>query len=220
MISTRDLSGLPSIEYLKKLTQSLAMLDAVIEPNWEYRYYSFNSKWSANEQMASMRNGQGDEWYCLFATSWAALKGFDHESAMSPYNREPFQVWPGVLDELPEAFSSFAAEPAFSMEDTTFCVWHIPEDSGWQRGHIDFPEGPDPDGSEWMLSRLDGRPSTYHEWAEGYYEHNINLAAVLNIYGRKPLTIEIVKELNPAIVLTDVLKDAEEIGYPIDFRKS
>ena len=43
MISTRDLSALPTIETLKKLTQSLAMLDAVIEREWDYRYYSFNA---------------------------------------------------------------------------------------------------------------------------------------------------------------------------------
>jgi hypothetical protein len=43
MISTKDLSALPTIETLKKRTQSLAMLDAIIEREWEYRYYSFNS---------------------------------------------------------------------------------------------------------------------------------------------------------------------------------
>jgi hypothetical protein len=216
MISTRDLSGLPSMENLKRLTQSLAMLDAIVEPNWEYRYFSFNTKWSANGQMAPMRNQQGDEWYCLFTASWAALKGFAHESKMSPYNRDPFRVWPGVLDSLPDGLSSFAAEPAFSMQDTTFCIWRTLEDSEWRTGHIDFPDGTDPDGSESMRSILDGRPSTYPEWAEGYYERNINSTMVANIYGHEPLTSEIVRTLNPDIALNDALKDAEEIGYPAD----
>ena len=60
MISTRNLSALPAIEILRKLTQSLAMLDAIVGREWDYRYYSFNSKWGAGEWMASMRNGQGD----------------------------------------------------------------------------------------------------------------------------------------------------------------
>jgi hypothetical protein len=34
MISTRDLTALPRIEILKKLTQSLAMLDAIIMKEW------------------------------------------------------------------------------------------------------------------------------------------------------------------------------------------
>jgi hypothetical protein len=62
-ISTRDLTALPTMETLKKLTKSLAMLDAIIMREWDYRYYSFNSKWAEGEQMASMRNGQGDGWY-------------------------------------------------------------------------------------------------------------------------------------------------------------
>src|SRR5271166_4478181 len=193
MISTRDLSRLPSIDNLKKLTQSLALLDAIVQPNWEYRYYSFNSKWNANEQMASMRNGQGDSWYCLFTNSGATLKGFDHESIMSPWNREPVHVWKGVLDELPETFSLFAAEPAFSMGDTTFCIWRTPEDVAWRTGHVVFPDGADPDGSEPMLSMLDGRPSTYQEWAEGYYEHKISLAAVTSVYNHEALTDAIVR---------------------------
>jgi hypothetical protein len=45
MISTRDLSALPTIETLRRLSQSLAMLDAIIVRDWDYRYYSFNSKW-------------------------------------------------------------------------------------------------------------------------------------------------------------------------------
>jgi hypothetical protein len=40
MISTRDLSHLPDIDHLKSLSQSLAMLDAILCPEWEYRYYS------------------------------------------------------------------------------------------------------------------------------------------------------------------------------------
>ena len=136
MISTRNLAELPTIEKLKKLTQSLAMLDAIIERNWEYRYYSFNSKWAENEQMASMRNGQGDGWYCGFGLPGAFLKGFDHESAMSPWSMEISKVWPGVLDAIPEDFKSFATEPAFSMEDTTFCIWRSVQDAQWNSGKI------------------------------------------------------------------------------------
>ena len=63
MISTRDLSLLPAIKQLKLLAQSLAMLDAIIEPEWEFRYYSFNAHWGREEAMASMRNGSGDDYF-------------------------------------------------------------------------------------------------------------------------------------------------------------
>ena len=65
---------------------------------WDYRWYSFNSKWVEGEQMASMRNGQGDGWFCGFGLPGAFLKGFDHESKMSPWNMESPKVWTGVLN--------------------------------------------------------------------------------------------------------------------------
>ena len=76
MISTKNLSPLAEPEALKQLTRSLAILGALIQPEWEYRLYLFNSKWSAHEQMASMRNGQGDAWFCVFSSVGAP----DHNS--------------------------------------------------------------------------------------------------------------------------------------------
>ncbi len=85
------MTSLPSIPELLVRTKALAALDLVLSPEWEYRYYSFNAAWSPNEQMASMRNGSGDEWWLVFhADGWAALKGLDHES----------EAWSKKRDEL------------------------------------------------------------------------------------------------------------------------
>jgi hypothetical protein len=210
-ISTRDLRGLPAIDELRRLCQSLAMLDAIIEPEWEFRYYSFNRRWSRGERMASMRNGQGDEWFILFDRHGAAMKGFDHESPMADPDNCP---WPGVLDSLPKAFASFRKEPAFSMQDTTFCVWRRYADAAWNVGAIDFPPGADPDGSARMLAILDGRPQTYRRWAEGYYERDVPLKWVRAVYSHQPLTDALVQGLNPEQTLPDLREDVLEIGYP------
>ena len=197
------------------LTKSLAMLDAIIMREWDYRYYSFDSKWAAGEQMASMRNGQGDGWYCGFGIPGVFLKGFDHESEMSPWSMEISKLWPGVLDGVPDVFKSFATEPAFSMEDTTFCIWRGIQDSQWNAGEISFPAGDDPDGSQWMLSILDGNPSTYKAWAEDYYECSVSLPAVQRIYGHTPLTSALVRELNATVEFDTLLADAAKIDYPV-----
>ena len=191
------------------------MLDAILMPEWEHRYYSFNSKWAENEQMASMRNGQGDGWYCGFGLPGAFLKGFDHESLMSPWTMEIPKVWPGVLETVPEVFKSFASEPAFSMKDTTFCIWRSIQDPRWSVGKISFPVGDDPDGSEWMLSIFDGNPSSYMEFAADYYERPVSLRAIQRIYGHSPLTSELVRELNSTVEFASLLPDAAEIGYPV-----
>lgn len=210
MISTRNLGPIPDVPALLRLTQSLAMLDAILSPEWEGRYYSFNSRWAEGEQMASMRNGSGDEWFLLFFQAGAALKGFAHEAPMATTS-----TWPGVLSDVPPAFQDFLTEPAFTLEDTTFCLWRTPSDTEWRRGTIAFPAGTDPDGSEDLLAIFDGEPRTYRQWAEEYYEHDVSLAAVEHVYGHRPLTPEIVAQLNPEVTLAALAEDVAEIGYPL-----
>jgi hypothetical protein len=192
----------------------MAMLDAILSPDWEYRYYSFNSNWAPNEMMASMRNGSGDEYFILFNSIGAIIKGFDHESPMSPYADESQATWPGVLDDVPAEFQGFLSEPAFSIQDTTFCIWRKHSDSTWQTGKITYPNAPDPDGSEGLLFILDSDPKTYHTFAEAYYEQEVELAAVEHIYEHKALTPEIITRLNADVTLEELKEEIEEIGYP------
>jgi hypothetical protein len=214
MVSQTKLSSLPDIERLRMLSQSLAMLDAIMFPEWEFRYYSFNSKWGEGEMTASMRDGSGDEYFILFNPHGAVMKGFAHESPMSPYAAESGKPWSSVLDEVPDEFKDFLSEPAFSIGDVTFCLWRKNTDSSWQVGSIDYPEGNDPDGSEELLFILDGQPSTYKEFAEEYYDRAVDLAAVGYVYQHKPLTDEIIKMLNADVSKGDLKSDIEEIGYP------
>jgi len=214
MVSTRDLSLLPDSDQFKSLTQSLAMLDAILADDWEYRYYSFNTSWEKDKAVASMRNGSGDELYAMFMPIGAILKGFAHESAMSPYRVNPPRVWRGVLDTVPPEFTEFLSEPAFSPLDTTFCIWQMQGDTSWQCGNIKYPAEKDPDGSEDLLALFDGKPESYQIWAEEYYNQAINLAAVKQIYKHQPLTGELIAFINSKASIEAVLKEAEIIGYP------
>jgi hypothetical protein len=214
MVTKKRLDTIPNVELLKKLCQSLATLDAIISPEWEYRYYSFNSKWAEGEMMASMRNGSGDEYFILFNSQGAIMKGFAHESSMSPWASDSEQVWPGVLDQVPAEFGGFLTEPAFSMAETTFCVWRRNGDPSWQTGQIEYPDEDDPDGSEDLLFILDGEPKTYQEFAEQYYERAIDLSVVMSVYERESLTPQMIEKLNPEVSVESVASDLEQIDYP------
>ncbi len=208
------LSKLPDVETLKKLSQSLAMLDAIISPDWENRYYSFNSKWSEKEKVASMRDGSGDDYFILFDLQGAIIKAFAHESSMSPHVNQPIKVWTGIFESVPTEFKSFLSEPAFSLESTTFCIWRRFSDSTWQIGEINYPQGNDPDGMNELLAILDNNPLTYQKWAEYYFEKEIPLSSVKYVYEHQILTSEILKSLNEDISIKDLQEDIEEIGYP------
>jgi hypothetical protein len=221
MISTRDLSLLPDIETLRQTWQSMAMVDAVLCPNWEYRYYSFQAGWGEGEQLGSMRSGSGDDLFAHFSSAGCWIKGFDHESPLSPFTEHPPRVRPGVLDHVPPEFAACLQEPAFNVDMATFCIWRRPVDAAWQTGPVAFPadahdpDGPDPDGSVQMLSPLDGRAETYRAWAEEYYERKVDAAAVEQIFEHRPLTPELVAKLNPKASLAGLVDDIREIGYPV-----
>ena len=216
MVTKKTLDTIPDVEPLKKLCQSLATLDAIMSPEWEYRYYSFNSKWVDGEMMASMKDGSGDDYFILFTSQGAIMKGFAHESSMSPWSNETEQVWPGVLDQVPDEFAAFLTEPAFSMEATTFCVWRRNEDPSWQTGEIEYPGEEDPDGSEDLLFILDGDPNTYRDFAEQYYERSIALDVVNGVYAQVPLKPDMIERLNPEASVEALRSDLEEIDYPRD----
>lgn len=210
-ISTQDLSSLPDVPQLERLLQSLAMLEAILCPEWEYRYYSFNAKWGKGERMGSMRNGSGDEFFALFNKYGCFLKGFEHECKLASMPELCSQLYEGV----PAQLKGGVTEPAFSPENVTVCIWRAVADSHWNQAGVKLPKGKDPDGSTYLLTHLDGDPETYCEFAEEYYEVEVDREAVVAIYEHQPLTKSLVADLNEEADWKDVKTDAKEIGYPL-----
>ena len=165
-ISTRDLSGLPGIDDLKRLMQSMAMLDAILSPKWHFRYYSFNSKWENSSQMGSMRNGSGDNFHALFSAMAASSRAWLTNTKCRPTERT---IMGGLAGSAGHGAGLLRrCSPRTGLFDGSHHVLHLAAVCGcaWRCGEIEFPtESPDPDGSEWLLSPLDGNPDTYFQWA-------------------------------------------------------
>ncbi len=207
MSSTRDLSALPDLPGTRRLLQSLAVLDAVMSPEWDSRYYMFDAAWGDAERSASMRDGCGDHWYAILCAQGIALVGLAHESPGFTSG----QPHPGIFAELPEVFhDNLLHEPAFETADATFCIWRLLEDDRWHTGR-DLPED---DGSEDLLTILDGRPQDYVDYAAEYFELEISVEDVAAVYEHRPLTPEIVARLNPEADFREVDAQCREIGYP------
>ena len=207
---------LPDIETLRRWSQSLALLDAILSPDRSYRYFTFNAHLGDNKQLASMQNGSGDEYSIVFASEGALLRGFDHESEMSPFAQAPPAVWPGVIDQVPAEFQRLLSEAATGdVPDVTVCLWRLAGDTKWRHGPVELPttEG-DPDGADWLFAELDGQAETYRSYALDYFEKEIELAPILHVYEQKPLTQEVLSTLNPDISLVDMAEDLREIDYP------
>jgi hypothetical protein len=204
---------LPSINEVRRKAQALAMLDAMLSPEWEYRYFSYNAAWGEHEEMASMRDGCGNEWFMLFSPVGVAIKGFAHESALA--HNSLFST--ELKRSVPSDFSDFLNEPAFSMDRTTFCYWRRSTDDVWSKAYHPSPELLScDDGSDELLALLLGQPDDYQRWALDYYQLNeLHIDSVHAVFERVPLTQHLAYGLKAESSFSDLLDEAKAIGYPI-----
>ncbi|MGC4878243.1 hypothetical protein ACLQ26_18550 [Micromonospora sp. DT43] len=214
---------LPDIERLRQRCKALAVLERVIDGG--EACYSYTSTWGTDEA-ALMSNGSGDEWAVVFTADGAFIRLFDHESAMSPYDEPDHELWPGLLDGLPEVLRPQVAEPAFCDETGRFLattvLWRLAGDERWHAGDgIDFPPplGPyddtGPDGSGMLDILLDDIVDRFVEFAADYYDMEVDRTAVEHIVAHRPLTDTVTRALNPHRTVADVRTDIVAIGYPI-----
>lgn len=210
MISTKNYNSLADRKTLKTICKAISVLDAIISQEWEFRYYSYNSKWDENEECLQMRNGSGDEMHILFREDGCVINGFAHEYKQQDKAK--------LTNALPAIFNDFVfGEPVKSI-GTTFCLWTT-ELKNWQIGQLESLE----DNSEEMLRILDGQPQTYINWAaeyfeESYKESGIPLDIVTKVYNGETLTKEIVLSIVNEIEDWKRLEaDLIEINYPYNF---
>src|SRR5689334_21732066 len=170
--------------------------------------------------MASMRNGSGDEWWCVFhADGWAALKGLAHESEAWARGGESLSA--ALQAVLPRDLGDFASEPAFRWEETSFAYFHLPARPGWVRANDRTAYAALEAGDEWLLRHLSGGPEDYAAFAEDYYERTVPLESVIAVFGHAPMTEHLVASLNPSITLSDIAPELyAEIGYERDHQDS
>lgn len=212
MIATKDFKLLPSKNSLQNICKAISVLDAIICQEWEYRYYSYNSKWGEGEEFFEMRDGSGDLMNILFLEKNCVINGFTHEFQKNQKS--------DLTTNLPEMYNDFIfGEPVASL-GTTFCLW-TNETENWEVGLIkDYN-----DNSEELLAIFDGNPQTYIDWASDYFEDSyketgIPLNTVTEIYQGKILTKEMVLSLVEEIEDWELLEeDLKEINYPFDFNK-
>lgn len=212
MIATKDFKLLPSKNSLQNICKAISVLDAIICQEWEYRYYSYNSKWGEGEEFFEMRDGSGDLMNILFLEKNCVINGFAHEFQKNQKS--------DLTTNLPEMYNDFIfGEPVASL-GTTFCLW-TNETENWEVGLIkDYN-----DNSEELLAIFDGNPQTYIDWASDYFEDSyketgIPLNTVTEIYQGKILTKEMVLSLVEEIEDWELLEeDLKEINYPFDFNK-
>lgn len=192
-----DINDLPSIEEVKQIAQGLALIDAIIMPQWESRYFSFNCNWDGQgeEMMASMKNGEGAEYFIHFTCEGVVGKVLYENPLSNPREH---------LDVVPEKFRAFKNEPAFSNNNASLFFWREANHNSWQASPDKLKQYP-------LLGFLQGGAAAYKKFAENYYERKINIKVVEKIFETLTVTTEQLAVLNSEIGLDDLEEDLQEI---------
>ena len=196
MYEITDLTQLPSIHRVMLTSRGLALLDAVMTPEWQYRYFSFNADWAGDgkQAMASMRDGTGSDYFLLFDPTGVAGKIYCSGQRLSV----------DAVEELPDSFSNFKGEAAFCLDASTYFIWRGYDDDTWHA----TPAGLDK--YDW-LSFLMTPAETYHAWAERYYDRDLDLNVVRDVIVAGNIQVEQVMLLNLDLNFEDFATDVAEI---------
>lgn len=192
---------LPHPDEIRQKLQSLAMLDAIVMPDWELRYFSFNSQWSPGEMMGSLRDGEGSEFFFLFNETGVAAKIYCKDYSLEA------DTAAAMLGGIPLDFSSFLNEAAFNLDVATCYLWRRKEDHSWSVAPRDIVEIP-------FLAFVYDWGNYYLNWSASYYELGLNVNSIEAILRHQPLTENLIKSLNPDAELEAIVADANQIGYP------
>lgn len=193
----QNINDLPTINELRKISQGFALIDAIIMPEWEYRYFSFNSNCDGNqkEMMASMRDGSGGEYFINFTDAGVVGKVF-YKDTLADISY--------FLNIIPNSFSSFKNESAFSINNATFFFWQEKNATTWETAPTNLKLYP-------LLGFLVNGIEGYHHWAEAYYEKSIDIQILKDVFSSLAITADQLTILNPDLRLEDLEDDFKEI---------
>lgn len=196
--------SIPICETFRRRNQALAVLDAIVSPDWTYRYYSFDSHWPNSLGMGSMRDGSGNYWYEVSKNNDCALVLCDIEIAKS----ENYNVL-SCLDNINDSFRLLLSDPAFQISEATQLLFSSNSEE-WLACEEKYTER-----YEFLLRHIiHWHAEDYVHWAAEYYESDLNIEWVEKIYRFESLTREIASAINPNIDLDPLADEVKTIGYP------
>jgi len=207
---------MPDIGELRSHMQRLAALTAIFSVDLGEPQFVFEPHWRKHQQVAMNIDGCGDELYMHFTRHGCFIKGFAHESEMTPYKRADHSIWPGVLDAVPPEFNSSLREPAFDPSATTFAIWRLTSADAWSTGDVNFPAGEYKDGSADLLQPITFSSAEFTDWLADNYETDVDSGIIQSVFDGQPLTETQMSTLNPSSPMHAVRDAVRATGYPIE----
>lgn len=189
----------------KELSDSLkamTVLDIIMVPEgeeWLRRVRKF-----PEGESYYISNGSGDEMDIFFEENGIFIKGFDHENELNQFAADEWdetffnETYAGVPKNFLEIYENKEA-----LDCMTFCMWYDYETGCWKQNITEDNDG----GKSYLLSFICKNEKEWAEWAEDYYETDVDIAAAQKVYNGEPLTEEIINVLNPEREAEEALEE-------------
>ena len=148
-----------------------AKADCIMTDDESLRCYEYNDNWGDNIQMAKYSSGGGDDLILIFKDDSMIIKGFDHESDISPHAQDEYGIYPGIYDSVPDTLLNELRHEKIDFEEVTFCLWRDSNEGKFSKGEVDLKDKDD--GSEWLVSSIITNIDGFLEYVEDYYEDDL-----------------------------------------------
>ena len=207
---------------MKALLKKQAILDIIVTPEhdaWR-RLVSYHHDKTKQCDVFHIRNGSGDHLYALFSEQGAILKGFDHESCLSPYQNDEIQTAETIYANVPAELLQLLDEDT-EKKDVTFCIWQHPGETIWHQNNIFLPDvcwkenrtQPEDGGQAFLMSYIFANAEEWFEWASIYYELQEEAwDAAASLYETGEITRSMVEDLNPERDYDTIIDECEVSG--------
>jgi len=202
--------ALPKPKALLEKCKSLALLDAIHCQEWHLRYFSHNAHWHKGEQMASMRDGEGNDYFVWFSPCGVAIKGCFIKDGLSGHP----QILQNARALIPAQFAGFMQEAAFSIDEASFFIWLDEPRQRWIKVGAAENGLQQNDGCNDLMRWLMGDALFYQNWAMEYYEKSIEMSFTQHIFQFKPISLKFIQSFAVHLDKQQLLEDIHEIGYP------
>ena len=207
---------------MKELLKKQAILDIIITPEhdaWR-RLVSYEYDKTKRCDRFHISNDSGDHLYVLMSPDGAIIKGFDHESCLSPYQNDEEPTAESIYANVPAELLALLDEET-EKNDVTFCIWQKPGEVHWHQNSIELPDycfdsdrtQPEDGGQAFLMSYIFAGADEWYEWASIYYELREEAwDAAARLYETGEITRSMMEDLNPERDYDTIIDEREVSG--------
>lgn len=178
---------------LETFLKAQVILDIIMNSE-EDSWLRLVQRYTSDTPAYCVSDGSGNEMDIFFEENGVFIKGFDHENELNQYAKEEWddQFFKETYEGIPSNFLDIY-EDEDSLMEMTFCMWYDNQTGKWNQTIVEGDDG----GKDFILSYICSNADQWIEWAEDYYEMDIDKSIVEKAYQKKPLTAEDIHKLNP-----------------------